>query len=87
MLTLRERIKRALAADAASGDAAVFAAILAERIQMIRRMNSTSENPQDLCPMCAGYRWGRPRLANAPDFTRRQCSETFCGHIREEPEC
>jgi len=39
----------------------------------------------DLCPVCAGYTWGRPSGNDSAerDYTRRMCSD--CGEIRDEP--
>jgi len=38
----------------------------------------------DLCPLCAGYTWGRPSESGSMDFTRRHCSD--CGELRPEPK-
>lgn len=50
-------------------------------VQQVHSLNERREEPEDLCPACASWRWGRPYPS---DYTQRVCSD--CREIRPEPE-
>lgn len=63
----------------------MFAKCLIHEVHVLNGMLSEDKR-MDLCPVCAGYTWGRPSLPGIGmhlDFGRRRCST--CAHIRDEP--
>ncbi len=59
----------------------------------VLHLNAELDEPEDLCPECAGDTWGRPPPENQEgleghdkwhDYTRRQCHD--CNHIRPDPK-
>lgn len=65
-------------------DAAMLTLLVKGLVEDVHRLNDRQVNPQDLCPLCAGYTWSRPSLGDDMDYTKRQCSR--CDTIRDEPE-
>lgn len=68
----------------AQGDATVLTLLVKSLVDDLHRLNKLRRDPQDLCPRCAGYTWGRPSAADGMDFTKRQCHR--CNTVRPEPE-
>lgn len=67
-------------AELARRDAWTLALFVRSRVARIHNLTES----KDLCPVCAGYTWGRPQQRfGGMDFTRRQCNE--CTEIRSEP--
>ncbi len=72
-------------------DASTLALFFQSAAGQVLHLNRDRPQPEDLCPLCAGYTWGRPSLpgidvnhhdGDVRDYTRRMCSE--CGEIRPE---
>ena len=67
-----------------TGDEIVMSYLVKRLVGQVHRLNELGNHDLDLCPLCAGYTWGRPNGEDGMDFTRRSCSD--CSEIRPEPE-
>lgn len=91
MIQLREIYDKAITShdpgvkwENVTGDAVAMTYLIKRLVGQVHKLNELGKHDMDLCPLCAGYTWGRPSENGSMDFTRRHCSD--CGELRPEPK-
>ena len=83
-LLIERKIDETLPTGKAQEDACTLVLLAKSLVDDVLTLNAERTHPRDLCPLCAGYTWGRPGQPPNEDYTKRQCHR--CGHVRPEPE-